>query len=137
MEQFTLPIYGLSVLLNLRRPSVAYIAAAFFVIEALHGFIGFRYYCTSFLSIAAFTVIPIWVANFAPRSVRLPMQESSFALVALYFSAWLVVESGYDNANFLYMHVLILLYQFWTMNRGCTLLAYLREHPSRVHRHHP
>lgn len=136
MEKYTLTIYGLSVFLNWKRPQVAFIAAAFFMLELAHGMMGFKYYALQFLSMAAMNLVPIYISRFAPFDVRKPMQESAFVLIVMYFVAWITVESGNDNANFFYLHLLILLYQFWTMNRGCPVLADLFERNAWVHRHH-
>lgn len=136
MIKYALTIYGLSVLLNWKRPQVAFIAAAFFMLEITHEMLALKYFAAQFLSLAALTLIPIYVSRFAPLEVRRPMQESAFVLIVLYFVAWVTVESGNDNANFFYLHLLILLYQFWTMNRGCPVLADLFERHAWVHRHH-
>ena len=128
MEPYTLSLYGLSVFLNRSRPGIALIAAAFFVIELGHYFLGFQYYATQFFSIALLTVVPVIVCRFVGGEVAARMSATCLGLICLYFAAWVTVEMGLENAHFFYAHLAILLYQFGVLNgwRGCgaVLLAF-------------
>lgn len=123
MEPYTLSIYGLSVLLNWKRPRIAMIAAVFFMIEYGHYLLAFKYYATQFFSIAFLTMLPVIVSRYAPQEIGDRVRASCLALMILYFVAWLTVEFGLDNSGFFWVHLAILVYQFGVLNGGCGRLV--------------
>lgn len=134
MEPYTLSIYGLSVLLNWKRPRIAMVAAAFFCIELGHHYLGLTYYATQFFSIAFLTLLPVSISRYAPRYVKNRIQASGLALICLYFFAWLTVEMGVDNSEFFLLHLAILIYQFGVLNGGWGhFLAFGDKLRGRIH----
>lgn len=128
MEAWTLPIYGLSVLLNLKRRAVALVAAAFFMIEAGHGMIRFEYASALWLSIAGLTMLPVILCRYLEPALALRLRISSLVLVTIYASAWIMVELNASPKPLKYAHIAVLLYQFGVLNGGTGILARLAKY---------